>query len=48
MADTSKIEVEPSTNPIQRKLNKILDTRLDSDKEITEALRGRLRDYANI
>jgi len=40
MADTSKIEVEPSTNPIQRKLNKILDTRLDSDKEITEALKA--------
>ena len=27
-------------NPIQRKLNKILDTRLESDKEMTEALKA--------
>ncbi|XP_059694919.1 conserved oligomeric Golgi complex subunit 6 isoform X3 [Haemorhous mexicanus] len=30
----------PSTNPLSRKLNKILETRLDNDKEMLEALKA--------
>uniref|UniRef100_A0A674G9L5 Conserved oligomeric Golgi complex subunit 6 n=1 Tax=Taeniopygia guttata TaxID=59729 RepID=A0A674G9L5_TAEGU len=30
----------PGTNPLSRKLNKILETRLDNDKEMLEALKA--------
>ena len=40
MADTTALAPETTTNPIQRKLQKILDTRLENDKEMTEALKA--------
>ncbi|XP_013406875.1 conserved oligomeric Golgi complex subunit 6 [Lingula anatina] len=38
-ADTSSPSSQPN-NPLSRKLNKILDTRLDNDKEMLEALKA--------
>ncbi|CAL1533346.1 unnamed protein product [Lymnaea stagnalis] len=42
MADKEEKDsmVQASTNPLSRKLNKILETRLDNDKEMLEALKA--------
>ncbi len=33
-------EVQQANNPIARKLNKILESRIENDKDLLEALRG--------
>ncbi|NXF91200.1 COG6 protein, partial [Eubucco bourcierii] len=37
---TSGLPAAPGSNPLSRKLNKILETRLDNDKEMLEALKA--------
>ncbi|NXP35185.1 COG6 protein, partial [Leiothrix lutea] len=39
-APASGLPPAPGTNPLSRKLNKILETRLDNDKEMLEALKA--------
>ncbi|KAF2973822.1 hypothetical protein EK904_004664, partial [Melospiza melodia maxima] len=39
-APTPGLPAAPGTNPLSRKLNKILETRLDNDKEMLEALKA--------